>query len=143
MSSQSGGDGYSKVRKACQTGGASGWAKHCGNTDDHKKSNRLERKLGKQDLDDEFPAPRMRTTSKRNKVPSRRHLMDKYSYLKAELDSRQKEKDAHDRVKKPDCKCHMHCWDYKDGFGDWVVRWRSQAIDKLLKEFEKYGYDKP
>jgi hypothetical protein len=143
MSSQSGGDGYGKVKKNCQTGGASGWAKHCGSTDDHKKSNRIERKLGKQELEGEVPAPRMRG-SRRAKVPTRRHLMDKYQHLKAELDKRTKERDAHLKKAGSDCDCWSFCRDRMGEKGeDWFQKWRRRQMEKLLEEFEKHGYERP
>lgn len=139
VSSQSGGDGYGKIRKACQTGGASGWAKHCGNTDDHKKSNRIERKLGKQDLDGEVPAPRMRTTRKRDKVPTRRHLMDRWAHNEKEISERLKEMEAH-KKKSPPCR---GCMSLCGGGKNWFMKWRLETRAKLLKEFDKYGYEKP
>lgn len=138
MSSQSGSDGYGKVRKSCQTGGASGWAKHCGSTDDHKKSNRIERRLGKQEMDGEIPAPRMRTTGRRSKVPTRKHLMDKFNYMVA----RKKSHDESDRKhlemhhKRGDVKCDCM-------LGRWFDKWHEKDMKKLLAEFEKYGYDAP
>ncbi len=138
MSSQSGSDGYGKVRKNCQTGGASGWAKHCGSTDDHKKSNRLERKLGKQEMDGEVPAPRMRTTRRSNKVPTRRHLLQKFEHVQKDIDQREKDRKAH-LEKLPKCKgCMMYCSEDR-----WWSKWRFKQRENILKEFEKYGYEKP
>lgn len=138
MSSQSGSDGYGKVRKSCQTGGASGWAKHCGSTKDHQMSNRLERKLGKQEIED-GRAPRMRGTRKRaDKRPTRKHLMDKFNYIvarkKSHDESEKKHLEMHHKRGSTQCDCMLNRW---------FDKWHEKDMKKLLAEFEKYGYDAP
>lgn len=137
MSTQSGGDGYGKVRKSCQTGGASGWAKHCGNTDDHKKSNRVERRLAKEQITEDDGVSRVRS-SKRKRVPTRRHLVDRFKHVQGEIDQHEKDRKKH-LEKKPKCKgCMMYCNE-----DHWYGKWRFKQRENILKEFEKYGYEKP
>jgi hypothetical protein len=136
MSNQSGSDGYNKVKKSCQRGGASGWAKHCGDKKDHQLSNRAERRLAKDEIvsGDEPRPPR----AKRTKIPTRRHLMDKLAHIDKQISSRKKDVDAH-KKKKPDCEgCYMYC--SKDR---WLDDWHARDRAKIMKEFEKHGYRLP
>lgn len=141
VSNQSGGSGYNKVKKSCQSGGASGWAKHCGSTDDHKKSNRTERRRAKDRVTEDDGVSRLKPKGK--KIPTRRHLMDKYTHLKAEWDKRKKDVDEHRAKVSKDCKCWMYCRDFDGSDGDYFMKWRKRQLEKILKEFEKYGYKKP
>lgn len=137
MSGQSGGSGYGKVKKSCQTGGADGWAKHCGSTDDHKLSNRTERRLGKYEIEDEL-APRMRGSSRRrDKVPTRKHLMDRMTHWRGKVAERQKDIEQHKEKHGQNCACRMYCTDR------WIDKYYAGNIAKVLKDMEKYGYEKP
>ncbi len=134
MSQQQGGSGYNKFKKDCQTGGASGWAKHCGDTQDHKLSNRLERKR-RAEFDEELPRVPSRRKNKA-KVPTRRHLLDKLKYLDSSLakyeEGRRKHKESH-----ADCKC----WAYSED--RWYFKWIARDRAKVLAEMKKHGYEVP
>lgn len=143
MSGQSGGTGYNKIKKSCQSGGASGWAKHCGDTKDHKLSNRTERRLAKEELVvDDAPAS-VPPRSKRKKVPTRKHLLDKLDHLARQVLDWEKREKAHfafHEKKGETC----HCWTYRANKKRDLpsVRYREE-IAELLKEFDKHGYARP
>ena len=136
-SGQEGGDGYGKVKKSMQTGGASGWAKHCGDTKDHQLSNRLERRSAKQALKSGAGGGGNKIKGKRVKPPTRKHLMDRFNHWSGQAAQRKREIDQHKKEKRSPCACYMYCGDR------WLDKYYAENLAKVLKEFEKYGYKKP
>jgi hypothetical protein len=133
---ESGGDGYSKIKKSCQTGGASGWSRHCGSTDDHERSNRLERRSAKQELNGAHSGgskPKRRS----DKKPTRRHLLDKLKHTDAQIAKRKQERDAHTALAGPTCTCFSFCSDR------WLDKHYAANRVKIIAEFTKHGYKAP
>ncbi len=137
MSGQSGGTGYNKIKKSCQSGGASGWAKHCGDTKDHKLSNRTERRLAKEQLTEDDGVARVPPKSKRKKIPTRKHLLDRLSHWSGQQAQRQRDIKQHKKERGNDCPCQMYCSDR------WIDKYYAENIAKVLKEFDKHGYARP
>ena len=75
---------------------------------------------------------------KREKIPTRRHLMDRLAHIDKKIAERKSDVEKH-KKDRPDCKgCMMYC--SKDR---WIDKWYSGDRAKVMKEFEKHGYKNP
>ena len=146
MSTESGGDGYVKVKKSSQTGGASGWAKHCGDTDDHQRSNRLERRSAKQELagpSSEHVRRSLKKAKNRPGKPTRRHLLDRLAPIEKRIKEEVSWLQDHEpemRVAPPGAKWKYHCT-FRSGLRS-LARYLEER-NKVRAEFTKHGYKLP